>query len=360
MDKIGVLQLIDSLDGGGAERVSLNLANALSLEEGIESFLCATRRGGILEPFIDNKVGFIILNKKSLLDIKAIYRLIKFVKKNNIKIIHAHATSFLMAVIVKFFTNIKVVWHDHNGFRDKGFKKHNLIIKISSIFFNAVFCVNKSLKNWSKENLYVSSSNIVYLENFPEIYVFNKELNLNGNKNNRIVCLANLRWQKDHLTLFEAFKEILKSYPNWHLLLVGQDKNDSYSNLLKTFIETNNLENSIHILGSRSDTADILINSTIGVLSSKSEGLPVALLEYGLAKLPVVCTNVGECEEVLENGKYGKLVPPQNSKLLTNAFLELIENQDKREGFANSFYNHILKNYSKNSVIKKVVNIYKS
>ena len=53
--------------------------------------------------------------------------------------------------------------------------------------------------------------------------------------------------------------------------------------------------------------ADWFLNSkhTIGVLASKFEGLPVALLEYGLAKLPVVITDVGECNKVVTHLKDG-------------------------------------------------------
>ena len=66
--------------------------------------------------------------------------------------------------------------------------------------------------------------------------------------------------------------------------------------------------NSVFIYGSCSDTFNILKLSTIGVLASKSEGLPLALLEYGLANLPVVATNVGDCHRVISNINEGLLV----------------------------------------------------
>ena len=47
-----------------------------------------------------------------------------------------------------------------------------------------------------------------------------------------------------------------------------------------------------------------------GVLSSVSEGLPVSLLEYGMAGLPVIVTDVGQCAEVVGNGRFGRVVPP--------------------------------------------------
>jgi len=68
---IKVLQLIDSLDIGGAERMSVNIANALS-SSGIKSFICATRKGGDLESMLDKDIELLILDKKATLDIKAL------------------------------------------------------------------------------------------------------------------------------------------------------------------------------------------------------------------------------------------------------------------------------------------------
>lgn len=352
-----VLQLIDSLDAGGAERVSVNLANASS-EAGVKSFLCATRKGGVLEQFIDPSVKRFILHKRFSIDPKAIYALVKFIRGNDINIIHAHATSFFMAVLCKLVTGVKVVWHDHNGFRNRVNKKQNRIIIQFSRFFDTVISVNEKLAQWSRNNLYLDAKQIDYMQNFAHLSLQNSNPELPGNKYNRIVSLANLRWQKDHITLLKAFKTIVEQYDDWHLLLVGQDSEDDYSNLIKSYIQEERLTESVHILGSRSDSADILLHSTIGVLSSKSEGLPVALLEYGLAQLPVVCTDVGQCGDVLGHGKYGKVIPPKNNEAFAMALIELIENKESREQYTKAFHEHVLKNYSKEAVIKYLLKIY--
>ncbi|WNH09649.1 hypothetical protein [Thalassobellus suaedae] len=66
---MNVLQLIDSLHAGGAERVALNYANALVPK--IEtSYLCATREEGLLKESLSKDVPYIFLNKKSALDLK--------------------------------------------------------------------------------------------------------------------------------------------------------------------------------------------------------------------------------------------------------------------------------------------------
>lgn len=356
--ELRVLQIIDSFDIGGAERISITFANSLS-EKNISSYICATRKGGLLEETIDTKVKKIILNKKSTFDIIAILKLAKFIKINKINILHAHSSSYFIAVLLKLICRVKLVWHDHNGFRYKTNKNHNNFIKFFSNFFDDVIVVNEELKKWSMQNLHLNDNKIYYLENFAQLLSSNKKLNLPGKKNNRIVSLANFRWQKDHMNLLNAFNVVFKSFPELHLFLVGENKNDKYSNDIESFIKKNNLEKNIHILGSRIDSADILLHSSIGVISSKTEGLPVSLLEYGLANLAVISTDVGQCSKVLGMGNYGKVIPPQDSKLLAMALKEFILDKKQKELMASKFFNHVSKKYSKNIIIDKLIHIYK-
>jgi len=59
-----VLQLIDSLEAGGAERVAVNYANGL-LNRIDGSYLCVTRAEGLLKSSVNNAVGYLFLNKKA-------------------------------------------------------------------------------------------------------------------------------------------------------------------------------------------------------------------------------------------------------------------------------------------------------
>jgi hypothetical protein len=88
-----VLQLIDSLEAGGAERVAVNYANGL-LDIVDASYLCATRAEGLLKGELNKDVGYLFLNKKTTLDSKAIKLLYQFIKDEKIQIVHAHGSSF--------------------------------------------------------------------------------------------------------------------------------------------------------------------------------------------------------------------------------------------------------------------------
>ena len=353
-----VLQLIDSLDAGGAERVAVNIANALS-DQTEGSFLCTTRKEGLLKESLSQNVGYLFLNKTKTIDLGAIKKLRNFIKKNSVNIIHAHSSSFFLATIIKVLNpKIIIIWHDHYGNSEFLENRKFGALKWCSKYFSHVFSVNKPLQKWAKNVLKFKNSS--YLPNFA---VANKTLSVTSVKGiygKRIVCLANLRPQKDHITLLLAFKEVLKTFPDWTLHCVGKDFNDVYSKLIKEKIEEFKLYNSVYLYGSKPDVFNILSQCDVGVLSSKSEGLPLALLEYGFAKLPVVSTNVGECVNVISNAKNGFLVEASSVPELANALKYLIKNKDLRHTFAKVFNKHVEKCYSKNAQIETIIKVYKA
>ncbi|GAA4815448.1 glycosyltransferase [Litoribaculum gwangyangense] len=353
-----VLQLIDSLQTGGSERVAVNLANALSVA--IEySALCTTREEGVLKKSISKKVGYLYLNKNGTLDVKAIKKLNAFVKKNKIQIIHAHSTSFFLATTVKIINSrIKIVWHDHYGNSEFLNERKFAILKICSKYFSHIFCVNKILETWASQKL--KFKNTLYLPNFATLNKYLPETNLHGANGKRIICLANLRPQKDHITLIQAFKEVHNMYPDWTLHCVGKNFNDDYSKSVENKILELDLEKSVFLYGSKPDIHNILSQCDIGVLSSKSEGLPIALLEYGLSNLAVIATKVGECEEVVSHNKNGLLVNASSYSELAKAITLFIENENIRVTLAKRYHKHVKQNYSEKAQIETIIRTYET
>lgn len=352
-----VLQLIDSLNTGGAERVAVNYANSL-LAHVEESFLCVTRTEGLLKESLSTEVRYLFLNKKYALDFKAIKNLNNYVKHNRIDVIHAHSSSFFIGTFIKFFNpSLVLIWHDHYGKSEFLNKRPKFILKWCSFFFDHVIAVNGNLEVWSKEVLKVKLVN--YLPNFAVLKNIKPGTRLKGDDDKRIICLANLRPQKDHITLINAFELVLKHYPDWTLHLVGKDFNDNYSNSIYNLIRKKTLEKNVFVYGSRVDTYNILKQSSIGVLSSISEGLPVALLEYGLANLPVIATNVGDCNKVISNKDEGLLIKSGDVKILAEALLVYIENEDLMKEFAEKLHHKVVTSFSEKSVLEFLISIYK-
>lgn len=338
--------------------MSINIANALA-KQNIESHLCSTRLEGSLKTKLFTNVEYIYLNKKRTLDIAAIFRLSKYIKNNKIDIVHAHSSSYFLASIIKIFSpTILLVWHDHNGNSEDLDNRKINSIKYFSKYFHAIISVNDLLKSWAKNNL--RTNDVYYLPNFA---VLNDEVHktkLKGIEGKRIVCLAGFRPQKDHLTLLKSFKHIQEKYQKWTLHLVGNHYGDAYYQDIKSFIIDNNLDNVVFLYHDSTDIKYVLSQASIAVLSSISEGLPVSLLEYGLARLPVVVTSVGECKQVLKNGRLGLLTPPSDEDELAKSISKLVNDLDLRIQYSNLFYRHVLENYSEEKIIHRLLKIYNS
>jgi glycosyltransferase involved in cell wall biosynthesis len=357
---MNVLQLIDSLSVGGAERVAVNFANGLA-ERGIGSFLCASRQEGGLLNQINKDVKYIFLNRKGRFDIDSVRALLKICKENKIDIIHAHSTSLFLGFAISCLSNIKLVWHNHYGNSVNMpwfwlFIYRILLLKVSYSFF-----VTSDLYQWGLNKLWLKKNKAFYLPNYPELKIENNISDLFfSNSNKYIVSLANLRKEKDHLSLIDAFSELADEFKDWNLLLVGRDFNDDYSESLFNSIRSKGLSDKIKVLGVRNDIFNILSRCQIGVISSQWEGLPVSLLEYGISGLPVVSTSVGEIPEVLANGEYGILVPPRNSNALANGLKMLMGSQYERDRLGHCFHKHVVANYSKDSALNQLFATYKS
>lgn len=353
-----VLQIIDSLEAGGAERMAVNIANALSLQENVSSFLCATRKEGMLKTSLNDTVGYLCLNKRSTLDIAAIKRLYQFIKNNNIEIVHAHSTSFFIATIVKLFNpNVKIVWHDHYGNSEFLEKRKSKILHVCSKYFSHVICVTDSLKDWAMTHL--KTVKVSYLPNFVVKDSVKPSTVLKGVEGKRVLHLANLRPQKDHFTLIKAFNEVIKESPDYTLHCVGKDFENDYSAQVFKYVEALQLNTHVFFYGSQEDVSNILSQSDICVLSSKSEGLPIALLEYGLAGKPTIVTDVGNCTEVIEDKVNGLVVPKEHPEALAEAMLQIIGNADKAREYGKQLKHTVEENYSQAIFIKKLTAIYK-
>lgn len=245
---------------------------------------------------------------------------------------------------------VKLVWHDHYG-RDLTERKPGLI-KYASRYFDGIIAVNKDLESWSKQNL--SCKTVQYIRNFlPKISASGEQVELKGGESFKIICVANFRPQKDHLNLLKAFQKVIEEYPQTTLHLIGKDEQTLYSAIIKRFIKEKKLQQKVFIYGEVENIYDFLKLADIGVLSSVSEGLPVALLEYGRAGLPVVCTKVGECPTV--TGEYSKLVPPKNPEAMAKALNDYFRDGTLAKTHGEKFKEAVQSKFSEEIVIPGIL-----
>jgi len=124
---------------------------------------------------------------------------------------------------------------------------------------------------------------------------------------------------------------------------------------LKKEITSSNLEDVVYIYGSKQDVKNIINQCELGVFTSNSEGLPVALLEYGINKKPVVSTNVGQIPFIVEHNKCGLISGVNNVEEFSRNLSKLLSDNRLREGFGEEIYKVIQNNYSEDVVLNKYV-----
>jgi glycosyltransferase involved in cell wall biosynthesis len=131
-----------------------------------------------------------------------------------------------------------------------------------------------------------------------------------------VVSTARLEPQKNPVALAEA----VASVANAHLLIAGEGG-------LRASLEG---RERVHLLGLRNDIPDLLAAADIFALASDWEGFPLAIIEAMAAGLPVVATRVGGVPEIVEHGRTGLIVSPQNKRALADALRTLADDPNRR------------------------------
>ena len=348
-----ILQLIDSLHTGGGEMMAVHLANLLKDEH--ESHLMVTRTEGPLKQKILPGVHYQFLGKKSSIDPLAFLRFIRYIRKHKIQIVHAHSTSVFMPLLLRKLLprKTKIVWHDHHGVPVQERAYFKMLKKLSDKidFYLAI----------SPEQ---ERNNLHYLDLPPEKHRFLRNFAVldtsceHLKKENSIVLLANLHDRKNQFLAVDALSLIKETLKDWKVQFIGKDDNDDYSKKLKKYISDKGLNDIIEIVANKSVTGAYLCQAKIGILSSKAEGLPLAILEYGLAGLAVVSTNVGGISDVIEHEVNGLLVPPGNARKFAGALASLIEHESVRQLYARRLQEKVKKNYSADNYKNRLTEIY--
>lgn len=345
-----MLQIIDSLAAGGAERMAVNYANALEPRV-TYSGIVVTRNDGPLRETLSDKVEVLLLEKSGKLDVGAMMRLRKFCKARNIDVVHAHGTSFFTGFLLKLLLpEIRLVWHDHFGHRDKQTLKQNAVLWFCARFFWGAIAVNRDLERWITQKLGVK--NCIYLPNFTVVEHAAPSVRMHGVPGKRILYVANLRHPKNHLLVARVASALKKTHPDWSFHFVGKDRGDAYASELKDVIAAQSLSN-VYIYGQQQWVSSFIGQSEICIMASDSEGLPVALVEYGMHRKAVVCTDVGEMPRLVQDGVSGFVVKAKDAVGFENALIKLIENPGLRRSFAEQFSLKIQSEHAEEAVVNR-------
>jgi glycosyltransferase involved in cell wall biosynthesis len=139
--------------------------------------------------------------------------------------------------------------------------------------------------------------------------------------------VGNFTAKKDQAMLLAAFATLLAAHPSARLVLVGGGPLEQD---LHTHAARLGISDHVHFTGVRPDVLLLLPAFDVFALSSRFEGLPIALLEALASGLPCVATTAGGIPEVIEDGREGFLVAPGDVEAMGARLAQLIEDPAQR------------------------------
>ena len=156
----------------------------------------------------------------------------------------------------------------------------------------------------------------------PEI-IQAKRSELSMGKELSLVCVSRLFNRKGHQYLFEAMAALRKKGVEAALYLVGTGP---HKEALEKMAADAGIADKVNFLGWRNDALAIMGAADIIVHPSLEDALSSAVIEAIMLEKPIVATDISGVRDTLDNGKYGVIVPPADSKAFEEAIANTIEN----------------------------------
>jgi len=242
-------------------------------------------------------------------------------------------------------------------------KHGNKVFRFVAKHSNKIIAVSNNIKEEVIKRLALSADNFISIYNGVDLNRFQHKTSsetlrgsLNINSSDPIVgSVGGLRPVKDYQCLLKSVPIILKEFPKTKFILVGDGP---LKESLKFKVKSLKLENNVLFLGWRTDIPELLAIFDIFALSSKTEGISISILEAMASRLPVIATNVGGNQEVVEDGKTGFLVPQGDFHSLANAIIKLLKGKQLREAMGVNGKRRVEEKFSLKTFIDKHIEVY--
>ncbi|MGH9573473.1 MAG: glycosyltransferase [Candidatus Acidiferrales bacterium] len=337
-----ILMFIQSLELGGSEKQCVEMARLLSRNGFLVTVGCMRRTGPLRRKVAEAGLQLVEFPVGSLLRPKALLqmlRLARFIRVNRFDVVHANDLyANLFAVPAAKWAGVRIIVSSQRDMSDSAWytsaRKKVLrgIQRMSTyVLVNSAAIRSQLMKDggFESDKVCVVYNGIDVVRYSPdERQADTTELRPFLPDAKLIVMVANMhRDVKGHGELLMAAQKVCREYPRARFLLVGDGE---MRGAFEMQARSAGLENSIIFLGHRTDVAEILKHCHIGVLASRAEGMPNAVMEYMASGLATVATSVGGVPEIVDNEVNGLLVPPRNPVALSEAILRILNDEDLR------------------------------
>lgn len=339
--RIAHVQLFPLLSG--VQRVTLDELERLS--PGYQRWLICKEEGPLTSGALE--AGAQILTSEALvreihprLDLRALWQLWRYCRRYQFDVVHTHSSKTgVLGRLAARLAGVPCIVHTVHGFAFPAAKS-----KLQRQIFHAmewigarcshlVICLHEEDARICREQLNVPAERVVILPNGIDLskftpvncreqqHILRDKLDLPLNR--RMIIMVGRLWeQKDPACLVEAYCSLWKQGdPGADLVLVGDGELQPQ---LQEFVTKAGLQAYVHFLGWRIDTPDLLRASDIFVLSSRWEGMPLAILEAMGTGLPVVVSDIPGNRHLVTHEQQGLLFPVGNSTVLAKALNKLL------------------------------------
>ena len=313
-----IVHLIDNLDCGGAEQVVTSLAIHQSLQGHSVRVVCLRDVGPqpVNVPELAKAgVEIVPLEKPPGLHLGTLRKLTAYLKGQRIEVVHTHNH------LVHHYGAIAARWAGAPAVLNTLHGTATLQIPywakalywLSCSISDRVVCVCRQVHEIFSKTFHLPSRKLCVVDNGIDLARFLQIPRRPADKTVTFGKIGRLDPVKDHRNLLKAFAILSGKHPNVNLRLLGDG---ALRQDLEELSKTLSISDKVHFEGFSLDTPRFLGSINIFVISSRSEGLPLTLLEAMGAALPVVATAVGEIPDILGNAKCGWVCPPADPEEL--------------------------------------------
>jgi L-malate glycosyltransferase len=330
-----VFFLLDSLNVGGTETQAVELATRLDPARYDVTLGCLRARGPLLEKLTGSAVDLREFYPKGGFDspggIYQMFRLALFLRRGGFQIVHTHDLyANLLGIPSAVLARVPVIISSQRDLSHLGLYRTRRRVwlrrlqNLSAVVLTNANAVRDGLS--AEKQIAAGKIRVIYngvdLERFGAKTRDRSWLAPNAEQEKWVVLVGNMHDDvKGHACLIAAARAVAREFPGVRFVLAGEG--EQRGNFEQQVAQLG-LERNFLFLGRRDDVPCLLASCDIAVLPSKAEGLPNAVLEYLAAGLPTVASRVGGNAEIVQDGKTGLLVPPDDPSALAEALLRLL------------------------------------
>lgn len=284
----------------------------------------------------------------------------QYIEGNDISVVHAQTRiTQVMGVLLRKLTGRPYASTCH------GFFKMRLSRKCFPCWGDAVIAISQPVEDHLTDDFGVPQKKIHLIESgidLDEFSPINQALKAQHRDrfdlgNEPIVgMIARLSDVKGPDILIKAMKSVHKSIPNAKLLLVGEGRMEKD---LRNMVKHLDLMEHVRFFSVVSKTQEMLPLFDIFAMPSRQEGLGLSIMEAQASGLPVIASRVGGIPSLIEDGKTGILVEPENPESLANAIVQLFNDKEQRGVIGAAGREFIRKNYSSDMMVDKTLELYR-